>query len=160
MKQKTTWMRYLIIGVISCFCTTLISCGTEEVDYVFNADIIFKNKTNYPIRYYQFFPDTKQKVFIFELLPKAEYKKEVRGSGGTKEPLEASDYKGVFESFQGSGGILIEYENNKCLTYTSGKGPTTENFTHAFDTKKISDRHYEFTYHFTEEEYNQAEDCN
>lgn len=160
MKQKKIWIRFLSIGIISCLGQLICSCGEEQVDYVFNADIVYKNETGHAIKYYQFNSETEHRVLVFELQPNSEKNIEIRGDGGSKAPPEIKDYKGIFEGFQGDKSVIIEYDNNKCLTYDSGEGPTTENLASGYEVRKITDRHYEFVYYFTEKEYNQASACN
>jgi len=157
MKQKINWMRYLIIG-INISLLLLISSCSEQIEYKLDADIIYKNETNYTIKYHQFDSVTKQRVFVFKLQPNSEKKIEIRGDGADKN-IEIDNYQGVFEGFQGRGSILIEYDNSKCLIYFSGEGSTTKNISN-YETRIISAHHYEFVYTFTKEEYNQADDCN
>jgi len=143
MEQKTIWMRYLIIGVISIFA----SC-TKITEYVVKADYIYINETNH----------------IIELLssetikPNDTLKITFEGDGGKN--ITETSYVPQYPFGEGS---TIKYDNLKCdflnsgLKVGQGEGPSgIQNY----EWKKISERYYEFTYHFTEEEYNQAEDCN
>lgn len=160
MDQKIIWRRYLIIGINYFFISLFANCEKNTiVEYKLDADIIFINETNHLIRYYQYNSENNKKVFILELKANSEKKIEMRGSGGNQYQTRNNCCDGLFESFQGKGPVLIDYNNNdKCITYSNGEGSTTRNIA-AYESRTISDKYYEFKYIFTEEEYNQAEDC-
>tara|TARA_B110000240_G_C13468981_1_gene440070 strand:- start:176 stop:691 length:516 start_codon:yes stop_codon:yes gene_type:complete len=158
MEQKTIWMHYLIIGISIVILSSLNSCSSE-IEYKLDTDIIYKNETNYLIRYHQYDPEDNQKVFVFELDANSEKKIEIRGDGGNENQGIDNCCQGILEGFQGNSSILIDYENNdKCLIYINGEGSTTGNIS-GYTSRTISERYYEFTYTFTEEEYNQAGNC-
>lgn len=160
MVQKTTWMHYLIIGISLNLILVLSSCTKDDVEYKLDADIIYKNESSHTIKYYQYDPINSQKVFVFELIPNAEKKLEIRGSGGNKNDTVDNCCLGILEGFQGNSSILIAYDNEtKCLIYSNGEGPTTSNIS-IYESREISDRYYEFIYRFTDAEYNLAENCN
>lgn len=142
------------IGVL----VSLVSCGKVRTEYVMNADIVYKNETSHHIRYYKYDVVNSTKILIFEIPPKSAFKEEVREDGGY-EIFNIEHYKGIFESFQGNGSKLIEYDNVKCLIYNNGEGPTTANYLSSYQRRKINNRHYEFTYTFTEEEAQKATAC-
>ena len=160
MEQKTIWIRYLIIGISIVILTSLKSCSSKQIEYKLDADIIYKNESNHPIRYYQYDSENNQRIFVFELDANSDKTIEIRESGGNKNQTTDNCCQGLLEGFQGDDSILIDYDNNdKCLVYTNGQGSTTGNIL-AYTSRIISERYYEFTYRFTEAEYNQAEDCN
>ena len=81
------------------------------------------------------------------------------GTGGAKNQTIDNCCEGFLGSYQGDNNILIEYDDgDKCIMYTNEQGSATGNIS-AYETRAISDRHYEIKYTFTEEEYNQAVDC-
>lgn len=159
MRQKTIWKRYLIIGINLFFISLFISCEEKTLEYKLDTDIIFINETNHLIKYYEYFPNTNQKVLLFELLPNYEKKVEIRTSGGIENQTINNCCRGILGDYQGDNSILIDYNNNKCIIYANDQGSATGNIS-AFESRLISERYYEFKYIFTEEEYNQAEDCN
>ena len=158
MKQKTTWMRYLIFGISFCFTLLFSSCGETIVEYRLDADIIYKNESNHLIKYYQYDSENNQKVFVFELEANSEKKYQIRSSGPDTNINNCC--QGILEGFQGINSILIDYDNSdKCLIYTDGEGSTTGNIS-TYESREIESRYYEFIYTFTEAEYNLATDCN
>ena len=159
-KQETFWMPYLIIGVTFCFVFLFSSCGEETIEYKLDADIIYKNETDHLIKYFEYISDSNQKVLLFELSPNSEKKVEIRVSGGNENQTINNCCQGILGDYQGDNAILIEYNNNdKCIIYTNEQGSATGNIS-AFESSTISERYYEFIYTFSEEEYNQAENCN
>lgn len=154
MKLNIIYLLFLSIGVL----VNTASCGKVRTEYVMNADIIYKNDTPYHIRYYMYDESSNQKGEIFEILPHSSFKKEVRSDGGNEVKIP-EDYEGIFQDFQGYGSKLIEYDRTKCLIYHKGEGSTTSNYLNGFQIRKINDRHYEFTYTFTEEEAQKATTC-
>ncbi|MFV0290109.1 MAG: hypothetical protein ACK5IJ_04310 [Mangrovibacterium sp.] len=155
MKQRNIWMLYLSIGVISC----ILSGCKKQVEYIINADIIYKNETPHTLKYFQYSSIDNYSFLVFELLPNAEKVFEIRGDGGHENPSGVNDYIGIFEGLQGNDGVLIQYDGNKCLVYKAGEGSTTENFQQSYESQKINDRYYAFTYTFSNEEYQSAVDC-
>jgi len=159
MRQKTTWMHFLI-GISVLIISTSSCSGDEQVEYKLNANIIYKNESNHLIRYYQYDSENNQKVFVFELEANSDKRIEVRGGGGIQNQTINNCCQGLLEGFQGNNSILIDYDNSdKCLIYTNGEGSTTDNIS-AYESREIESRYYEFIYRFSETEYNQAEDCN
>lgn len=142
MIQKTTWMRYLIGGVVSVF----VSC-TENTEYVVKADYIYINETNHTI----------EVLSAKTINPNKTLKITITGDGGKN--ITETSYVPPFES-----GSVIKYNSSKCyiikpngLGFGRGEGPAgIQNY----EWKKISERYYEFTYHLTEEEYKKAGNCN
>ncbi len=145
MLQKTTWMRYLIIGTNIIFL--LNSCSSGETEYIVKANFIYINDTNHIIEILpsKIINPNETLIITFE------------GEGGKN--TTATSYVPPLES-----GSVIKYNSSKCyvikpngLGFGRGEGPAgIQNY----KWKMISERFYEFTYHLTEEEYNKAENCN
>lgn len=158
MQQKTTWMRYLTTGVVISLILIFANCSSGEIDYILNVDIIYKNKSNQPIKYYELIGDEKR--LLFDLLPDKEKKIEIRGDGSTSNQTINNCCNDILGDFQGSNSILISYNNNtKCIIYNNNEGSGTGNITD-YESRTISERYYELTYTFTEEEYSKSENCN
>lgn len=160
MEQKTTLKHYSIIGISLMLTLFNLSCKSEEeIEYRLDVDIIYKNETNHLINYYQYDQSLSDfKVLAFTLLPNNNNKMEIRGNG-PKTTLN-NCCEGIFESFQGTKDILIDYDNNdKCLVYLAGEGSTTENINIGYNIREIENGYYEFIYTFTENEYDLANNC-
>lgn len=155
MKRKVIYLLFLSIGLtISSF----LGCGREQVEYIVNADIIYKNNTPYHIYYHRYDAYSQQYGILFEVPPYGSFKKEIRGDGGNKVNTPEI-YKGVFGDFQDDNGILIKYDDQKCLIYEKGSGSTTDNYLNSYQWRKINNHYFEFTYTFTEEEAQKATTC-
>lgn len=159
MVQKKIWMRYLTFGIFSFFILlTSIKCETT-IQYRQDADIIYRNETNKSIRYFKYDKSDGFQQFIFELSANSEIKIEERGSS-SETTLDNCCHWILFD-LQGDNDILIDYNNSeKCLIYSSGEGSTTANYLQSYQRRQISEGYYELIYTFTEEEYNQADNCN
>lgn len=155
---KKIWKSFLIIGLHS-MGLSFLSCE-GQIEYKIEADIIYVNQTDYHISYIRYIPESKRKIPILEIEPLNLEKIILRAGGDHKTPPQVMDYEDIFFSSQGNNCIIIEYDSTYCIKYKNGHGPTTANFSNAYNVRKITDRHYEFTYYFTEEEFNQAtKDC-
>ncbi|MFI0428201.1 hypothetical protein [Mariniflexile sp. HMF6888] len=147
MIQKTTWMHYSIIGISSILFFLASACASD-IDYVVKADFVYYNDTNYVIHLESsetINPNDSLKIF-FE-------------SDGSKNINET----GYVPPYPFNEVSIIKYGESKCDFLNSGikagqgEGPLgIQNY----EYRKLSERYYEFKYHFTEEEYNQAENCN
>ncbi|MCP4460499.1 MAG: hypothetical protein GY816_21125 [Cytophagales bacterium] len=86
---------------------------------------------------------------------------EIRSSGGgSDDPTIENCCEGFFEGYQGrNNSVLVEFDEEKCLVYPSGEGPTTQNISLGYEGKQLGERYFEFTYRFTEEHYQEATDC-
>ncbi|MCP4458817.1 MAG: hypothetical protein GY816_12460 [Cytophagales bacterium] len=162
MKQKTIWMRYLIIGISLTLLLFLGSCREYPGEGRLDVDIIYINETSHGIKYYQYFPsEVIPKVFAFEIQPNAQELMEFRGIGSSSDDLTIENCcEGYFEGFQGrNNSVLVEFDEEKCLVHQSGDGPTTQNYSSGYEGKQLGERYFEFTYRFTEEHYQEAMDC-
>lgn len=131
----------MMIGIIS-FILSSFSCSREE-ECIIISDFIYINNTNYVI---------KTPVGIIQ--PNSQILIHDEGDG----PCDISE-KNYVPPFISE--TIIRFDSNKCLTFKSikvgvGEGPVG---IANYKFKKISSVYYEFTYTFTEEEYNQAVDC-
>ncbi len=145
MEQKITWMHCLIFGISIFILLSFSKCG--DVDYRVRADFIYINETVHTIEIISEKP--------FTLPPNSDYVIKIDSDGGKN--ISADSYVPPF-----SDGIVI-YDDIKCDTLASGailgqgEGPAgIQNY----QSKKISDRYYEFTYRFTEDHFLLAEECN
>jgi hypothetical protein len=147
MVQKTIWMRYLIIGISCIFVSSLYNCTSEtSEDFLVKADFIFVNETNYEIEII-----SVTNPFKVSPMQKFTINQEGMGSG----TIDEDSYVPPFLS-----GIE-KYDNIKCNILDAGvkagrgEGPAgIQNY----ESKKIAERHYEFTYRFQEDDYNNAND--
>ncbi len=147
MQQKTNWMRYLIIGISTLLFSWQLGCR-KRVEYFLQADFIFINETEHAVNYSgllqleQFTSDTVIRV----------------GTGGDKNEKIESCCQGFLEDFQGDyTQVYTVFNDSLCLFYNENEGPT--NLVN-YEKRRIKNNHFEFTYRFTEEQYNEAAPCN
>lgn len=144
MLQKTTWMHYLIFGISLLVLSSTNSCSdNEDKDCLVISDFIYVNNTTHIIE-----------TPIGIINQNSSISK--RDEGKCPCNIDSSNFVPPF-----LGETEIIFDNIKCLVYQSvsagnGDGPVgIDNYS----IIEISNNHYEFTYEFTEEEYEQAEDC-
>ncbi len=146
MEQKTTWMRYLLIGIsISTFLFT--NC-IRKVDYQVRAKWIYINETGHNITYR---PDSWS-TFNVKAFDTTIYYQD--GDGG-KNVSEADFISPI-------NAQVLFYDDIKCDTLERGNKAYMGNGPIGMDnyeSKKISNNNFEFTYRFTEKQYLDAKEC-
>ncbi len=145
MKEKRTWMNFLFIGGI-----TILFCSgcSETTEYIVKADFIYFNNTNHAIELASSEIINPNDSFIISI-----------ETDGGKNITEES----YVPPFPFNEGSTIKYDDLKCdfleAGTKAGKGEGPAGIQN-YDYQKISERYYEFTYYFTEEQFEQAENCN
>ncbi len=143
MLQKITYKGFLIAGISLCFIA--ISCD-EKTDFLVKARYIYINDSQHQIECISHSP--------FVLSPLEEYTIE-SVSDGNKNTTEDS-YHPPFVS------ALLIYDDIKCDTLDAlGKAGRGEGIIgiQNYQSRQLGKRYYEFTYRFTEEDFNKAESC-
>lgn len=142
MVQKIIWMRYLTLGTSFLVILSIASCK-KHVDYLVKGTYVYVNNTDSLI-------DVKNAPYVFTIKSKESYTIEQIGDG-TKEITE-KNYVAPF-----SGGQIITYGNNMCDTLLVSKESISgiENYM----SEKVGERHYKFTYTFTDTDYKKAVPC-
>ncbi len=157
MEQKTTWMRYLIIGIKLSIIIVVSGCRNE---YTVTADFMYLNETPYNISYNWIHPFTKDTINVFALLPFENTKLGGFVDGADKNPKIETCCEGYLDGIQSANQILVIFDNQRCITYEEGEGPTTTNILNGYERRVVTERHFEFTYRFTQDQFDQAELCN
>ncbi|MGL1884935.1 MAG: hypothetical protein OCD76_00360 [Reichenbachiella sp.] len=145
MQQKIIYLLFLITGI----SLIISSCG--ETEYPLDVDLIFINQTDSLIIYND----------QFEIVPNATYKESIESTAGSeKKPNIDNCCQGTLEDFQGSyQQVIISIESDdSCVffSFSEDQGPTSIN---NFESRVISDRHFEYTYHITRDDFNNPERC-
>ncbi len=162
MQRKITWMRYLLIGSsIVLGLSTLISCGITDSNDAgpISIKITYINNTEDSIRYFQYNVETQYVVSVFRIGPQSSHTINIEGEHDTSidfDPLTCC--LGVFEGFQGRGSVLIELENDKCVVFKSGEGPTIQNI-EGYEVSSPTNTRVEYVYTFNESDFVNAENC-
>lgn len=143
MQPKTTWMRCLLFGT----SLVLTASHCADVDYQVKADFIYINEITHSIELIS--------INGFSLSPNSAYTIKTEGDGG-KNTTSDSFVPPFLD------GIVV-YNGIKCDTLSSGtmagqgEGPAV---IQNYESVKLRENHFEFTYRFTEAPYSAAVDCN
>lgn len=158
MRQKITWMHYLLTGISSISLAILISCNDEGSNIgPLDIRITYINETDSKIGYFQY--NNGQIVNVFDIDPLGSYTMNLEtefDSSNDIDPLNCCS--GNFEGFQGNSDILIEFDNTQCLIFESGEGPTTENIG-GYSSTATGSNSIEFSYTITTNDRQKAENC-
>lgn len=157
MQQKITWMRFSLTGISALLLfMTLSRCND---DYSIQVDYVYINETDVVLTYNQIALDNSDTTQLFEIKPKSQVVRTVRGETG-KNPTLTNCCADFLGDLQGSGfPILIRFSDVACITYVEGTGPTTSNIA-AYEARSLSASHFEFVYKFKEDTLEEAGVCN
>ncbi|QPH39817.1 hypothetical protein [Pedobacter endophyticus] len=147
--MKTTrhliWMHFLLIGI-----SAMLNVGCGKVDYIKEADFYFTNNTDHSITYKQGFEKYNLKPNSTIVINKTQSSsKDVNSS----YDVPFFDENGSIDPF------FIKFDNTKCLLNTPDTPHSLLNINSYQNDGKIGERKYQFTYTFTEEDYERAIDC-
>jgi hypothetical protein len=158
MEQKTIWTRFLLTGINIIFTFLLISCeGKDKNIGPLNIKVIYVNNTESNIGYFQ--SEGNQRIFVFEIAPKERHIIDIQTEFDNSKGLNSVECcNGVFESFQGNNDILITFDDTLCLLFKSGEGSTTQNI-ESYTVLQTSSNSIQYTYTFTEADYDTSVDC-
>ncbi|MEO9870372.1 MAG: hypothetical protein ABJQ69_03655 [Ekhidna sp.] len=154
------WINYLIFGFSLLILTQ--SCAEDADLRAIDVDIKYINNSAHSIQYLQPLGDGRVQE-VFEIAPQSTHiisERSYEVVDGQDNPEECC--LGLFQGFQSKGvgsDILIQFEDQKCLFFEAGTGPTTDNLLNGYTAEIVSDDFFEFTYIFTEDDYNKASTC-
>ena len=142
MQQKITWMRFSALGISFIGVLAATNCK-KRVDYLAIGTYVYVNNTDSLI-------EVKNAPYLFTIKPKESHTIEQSGDGS--KDLTEKNYVAPF-----TGGQVIIYGNKMCDTlFVSKEGISgIENY----KSEKIAERHYKFTYNFTDTDYKKAVPC-
>ena len=138
MLQKVIYEHYLLIGISILM---VLSACEEQVDYRVRAEWVYVNQATQPVAFSVQGVDTvlnPTETFTFST--------DTEGS----EDVTEESYGSPFD------GNTVRYGSDQCVTYEEDEGPLA---TSNYESQKLAERYYEFTYEFTEEELSEAENC-
>lgn len=138
------WMRFLIFGI----SLTTIFASCIKKDYQVKAKWVYINKTGHNITYS---PDYYSN---FNIAPYDTTIYFQDGDGG--KDITENDYVSPINN------SIIFFDNTKCDTLKRGTKPNLGNGPIGmanYESKKLGERYYEFTYRFTEEQFTNAHIC-
>jgi len=144
MEQNKTWMPFLIFGGSIIF---FFSTSCRKVDYQVRARWIYINETGHSITYS---PD------VFKDFNVAPYDTTIYSEDGDgPKNMAAEDFVPPLDA------TVIFFDDFKCDTL-KGRSPnlTKGPLSNAnYESKKISNNNFEFTYRFKEKQYQDAKNC-
>lgn len=150
--QKTIWMRYLVIGVITSLITMGFSCK-KIVDYGKTAEYVFINTTSHNITY-------MNELEGYNIGPNSTIINKIASEGAKN--MQASQYMSAFgdnEAYKSSGRkFIIKFNGNKCWQ-PSFEGEHSPLDIKSYVAEKLGNNNFRFTYTYTETDYNRAVTC-
>ena len=143
MVQKIIWMLLLVTGILSSF----YSCK-ESIDNVHIDDYYFVNNTNYSMRIESFTKiDNEFRKHTYNLNKDSCFFQQLEFmSGSTTGIIALSD------------SIFLSFEDIKAISFLPSNQTSTFNILNINNYKfnKKSDNHFEYTYVFTENDFQNA----
>lgn len=145
MERKTTWMRCLLIGISLLIILAFVQCK-KRVDYFVRGDFVYVNSTDSVIEV------KGDETFVL----KPDEQHVIKESGEGPEIVTTESYVAPFSS------AMVIYNSNKCDTLASGpglgkgEGPLGIN---NYVSEKVGERHFKFTYTFTNADFADAKPC-
>lgn len=152
MKQKTIWMLFLAIGLISF----LFSCGKRIIEYKKTVNYIYKNESASDLKM-EVYNSSVQLIKSYDI------------SSGTQMITHSTQEEGVlpfyFDSYVDSIGdsVVIIFSNNKCQSY-SKSNPELDKIFRAknydnYSEELMQEKEFDLFYTFSDTDLNQAENC-
>lgn len=145
MEQKTIWVRFSHFGTNLLVFMVILSCN-KQIDYRVRANYIYINETdssiNYPTDWDEFNVSAKD-TFIYET--------DFEGP----ESVEADDYE---PPMIGCYPCIIHYGVNLCDTLSKEEINSPLNIDN-YESKKLGNRYYEFTFRFTQQMLDSTKYC-
>jgi len=144
MEQKIIWMRFFLIGISALLAIS--NTGCKQVDYQVRAKYIYINETGSNISYTADWQD-----FNVNANDSIIYETDDDGPESIKEsdfipPLASCDPCAVFFGTELCDTLLIEDENSPL---------EIENY----QSRKLGERYYEFTFYYTQDMIDNADQC-
>jgi len=149
MRQKITWMHFLILGLIISLAAILSSCDKDVYGVV--TEHHFINQTNHHITY----PIGYEK---FNVSPQSTTTIRTNTRVGGKV-VETEFHSSPLFILPSSSILTIKFDNSKCLIDVKVDDVHSVRNIKDFSIEKVSENRYKFTYTFTEADYNRAVTC-
>lgn len=153
MLQKMNWMRCLLIGISIFIGLFLNSCDKGEVDHVVKLDYYYINKTNVPIRIKTF--EFEENGFDLKKDYKINENDTLYIPINTEGPpnIEVTD---ILQPVLFSDSTVVIYNQIKCEIVGVNTGVNNiENY----NSTEIENNYFQLEYVFTNEQFQNAEDC-
>ncbi len=133
-----------------------ISCAGDAKDLLLTTEIKLINNTDKIISMaYIVDEDT---VDLFQILPFTEYVDKVTTEAGDNVSLLEAGEDALMRvwDFAPTIPLLISYNGEKCSIVENNEGP--RNISN-FESVKLSKRHFQYSYQFSDEHYDEADSC-
>lgn len=145
MQQKIIWMRFSLIG-ISIILLSFMTIGCKQVDYSVRAKWVYINETNLDVKYPKGWDD-----FNVSAKDTLIYETDTEGP----EQMNAENYVPPINA------NIIFFNDNLCDTLNVtkpgiGDGPLGIN---NYDSRRLGERYYEFTFRYTQQMVDSAVNC-
>ena len=147
MAQHNMLKHYLIPGLI--FSLTLVISSCKDDFYNQYGQYYFVNETDYHITY-------NSGLEAFNIPPKSTTVFEEKTKGEGKKISEVSNFK---DPFIRNEVVTIKFNNVKCLLNVKKEDAHSVRNINSYTAKRIDDYRFQFTFTFTEADYNRAVNC-
>lgn len=144
--QKTTWIKYLTIGLFINISMLNVSCNKIR-EYAQFGDFYFVNQTDYNIIY-------QKGLEKFNVMANSSIL--IRDTQDAIKEVSPNRYHTLFINY--NPPLIIKFNDNKCLEFAPNSEHTLLDIKN-YVAEKIGKRTYKFTYTFTEADYNRAVAC-
>lgn len=159
MEQRTTWMRFLLIGISAVILTT--GCGKEDIEYRMTVELVYSNQTDSLISFEILEHISSSTITEVELEPFSSsptFSYDYEGVSRVVEPESCCDdfLTNVYTSrgFEGESKT-ITLNDTLCVTQLNEKSVLISNYSH----EEIANRHFRYTYMFTKNDFENAKPC-
>lgn len=149
------WMRCLIIGISVLIGIVSISCEKEEVDYVINLDYYYINNTSVPIEIKTFNVDQNGYNLLNNYKINSSDTLHVNINTEGPRNLELAEIK---QPALFSDSTVVVYDEIKCEKFVPANSGV--NNINDYEAIEVKNNYYTLEYKFTNEQFNNAVDCN
>lgn len=143
MHQKLNLIRFKLFASALIVLSATTSCDKGENEFKVRAKWIYINETDHKITF-----SPTENLSQFDISPNDTITYNQEGEG--PKTVNPDNF------FPPLNASTVVFDDVKCNTALTGK---LNNIT-SYESKKLQHRYYGFTYRFTEEDYDKAEDCN
>jgi hypothetical protein len=157
--QKTIWLHYLLIGISVPFLVA--GCGKKDVEYRMRVELTFINTTDKVISFQMRSGISSSNLESVTITPRTQSKTFTYNVEGVDKKMNPGNCcQDVLIDVYGGRGLegvsqTLKFNNNLCVTHLNEKSVILANYT----TERITDRHFRYSYTFTENDFENAEPC-
>lgn len=139
---KIIWTRFLLIGTSLVLLTSFEGCK-KDIDFRVRSKWVFINDTSFEITY-------KPEGFWTEFNVAANSSTTIEQESEGPETVTIANFSPPLKA------QYLVFNSTKCILLSEVGADKIENYIN----QKLDERYFEFTFTFTEEDFNNSSDCN